>query len=99
MEKSSMREMRWQAVDEADYSITPIGPFYAVFHAPSGATHILTEVALEILRLARPAPLSATELAARLQQEFALEAAGDVPAIVARRIAELDDLGLIAPVL
>ncbi|WP_174287374.1 HPr-rel-A system PqqD family peptide chaperone [Sphingomonas bacterium] len=67
--------------------------FTAVFHRPSGTTHLLTAPAPEILAALADAPLSADELLAALASDYTL-ADADTQALLAR-IDELVAAGLV----
>lgn len=66
----------------------------ALFHRPSGATHILAPPAPQILATLQAGPADAEQIAARLAERFDL-AAEDAPAAVAARLAELEAAGLV----
>ena len=71
----------------------PLDEFTAVFHRPSGITHLLTSPAPEILAALADAPLSIDALLAALQDAYAL-ADADREALAAR-IDELVAAGLV----
>jgi len=84
---------RFRAPAAAALLIVPLDAFAAVFHRPSGGTHLLVEPAPQILEaLAEPMTLSA--LAERLSATYDL--AGDADALAAR-VAELVAAGLVEP--
>jgi PqqD family protein of HPr-rel-A system len=64
----------------------------ALFHRPSGMTHIVAPPAPQILRALAGAPADADELAARLSEGFDLEGGGEA---LAARLAELEAAGLV----
>jgi PqqD family protein of HPr-rel-A system len=66
----------------------------ALFHVPSGATHILAPPAPQILKALAGRPAGAAELAERLGEGFEL-AADDAAAAIAARLAELEAAGLV----
>jgi len=73
----------------------PLDAFVAVLHRPSGATHLLTEPAPQILTALGDEAVTLDELLVRLAAGFDL-------GILARealsaRVAELVDIGLIVP--
>ena len=72
----------------------PLDEFTAVFHRPSGITHLLTAPAPEILAALATAPLSIDDLLVRLAQDYAVADAD--PAALAARIEELVAAGLVA---
>ena len=72
----------------------PLDEFTAVFHRPSGITHLLTTPAPEILAALADAPLSIDDLLDRLAQGYAVVDAD--AAALAARIEELVAAGLVA---
>ena len=84
--------MRWRAAPE-HLSAVPLDTFTAVFHRPSGQTHLLVEPAPQILEMLA-APLDEGELLARLCAVYDLVDDRDA---LADRVRELADAGLIAP--
>ena len=64
----------------------------ALFHAPSGMTHIVAPPAPEILEALADGAANADELAARLSQRFELEGGGEA---MAARLEELEAAGLV----
>ncbi|WP_375394090.1 HPr-rel-A system PqqD family peptide chaperone [uncultured Sphingomonas sp.] len=71
----------------------PLDEFTAVFHRPSGTTHLLTAPAPEILAALAHAPLSIEDLLAALASDYTL-ADADTQALMAR-IDELLAAGLV----
>lgn len=67
----------------------------ALFHRPSGITHLLASPATEILDAISAAPGDAAEIAARLAARFEIEAEGAVAEVVADRLIELEAAGLV----
>jgi PqqD family protein of HPr-rel-A system len=68
----------------------------AIFHRPSGITHLLASPAPEILALLSGEAGDAAEIAARLAARFEIEAEDAIDAVIADRLAELEAAGLIA---
>ncbi len=66
----------------------------AVFHAPSGMTHLLAPPAPEILEALQQGPADADTTLARLIERHDLDQADARPAIAAR-LAELEAGGLV----
>ena len=64
----------------------------ALFHAPSGMTHIVAPPAPQILEALADAPADGEELAARLSERFELEGGGEA---MAARLHELEAAGLV----
>ncbi len=65
----------------------------ALFHRPSGQTHILVSPAPEILDALGDSPADLPTLIARLSERFELGA--DADAAVAARLGELETAGLV----
>ncbi|GGE91376.1 HPr-rel-A system PqqD family peptide chaperone [Sphingomonas prati] len=89
---------RRHIADAAMPSVTMEG-FAVVFHAASGATHLLASPVPEILAAIGPDRGAATpdEIVTRLRADYDMdgEADDDVAAVVAERIAELTASGLV----
>ena len=66
----------------------------ALFHRPSGMTHIVAPPAPQILAALAGAPADAEELAARLSESFELEGGSEA---MAARLDELEAAGLVRP--
>ena len=64
----------------------------ALFHAPSGMTHIVAPPAPEILDALADAPADAGALTARLSERFELEGGEEA---MAARLQELEAAGLV----
>lgn len=71
---------------------TPLDILDAVYDRRSGLTHLVAEPVPAILDALAEAPADATELMARLGEDYALE--GEAAALAAR-LAELAALGLV----
>ncbi|MET4898126.1 HPr-rel-A system PqqD family peptide chaperone [Sphingomonadaceae bacterium jetA1] len=85
---------RYRAVAAESILVEPLDLFTALFHRPSGITHILSEPAPQILAALGEQPLDAVSLLTRLAREFDLgEAEG--PALLRERLDELEAVGLI----
>ena len=65
-----------------------------LYHRRSGLTHILAPPAPQILAALAAGPASAADIAARIEEEFELEAE-DPAAAIAARLAELEAAGLV----
>lgn len=72
--------------------MVPLDTFLAVFHRPSGTTHLLTSPAPEILAALAHSPATREALLARLAVDYDLE--GQTEALTAR-LEELIAAGLI----
>src|SRR3954452_18965786 len=66
----------------------------ALYHRPSGTTHILAPPAPQILEALADRPGNADELLRRMSERFDL-AAHDASAAIAARLAELEAAGLV----
>jgi PqqD family protein of HPr-rel-A system len=64
----------------------------ALFHVPSGMTHIVAPPAPQILEALGAGPADAEELARRLDEIFEIEGGADA---MAARLAELEAAGLV----
>ena len=88
----------YRAPDPAD--IAPpvdLDGFTLVYHRPSGQTHMLAEPAPEILVALSQGDADAAEILQRLARDHGLDSEGNAEAVVAARLAELAELGLIRP--
>jgi PqqD family protein of HPr-rel-A system len=65
----------------------------AIFHIPSGMTHILAAPAPQIIEALAGAPADAGELARRLNERFEIEGGNDA---MTARLAELEAAGLVS---
>ena len=85
--------MRYRAPPAEALLIAELDAFTAIFHRPSGITHLLASPAPEILEVLAEAPLDLVTLLARLAERFDLaDADGDA---LAARVEELAVAGLI----
>lgn len=73
--------------------VAPLDIFVAVFHRPSGITHLLTAPAPQILDVLRPDGATLDEAIARLQAQYALADAD--PRVLRERLDELVAAGLV----
>jgi PqqD family protein of HPr-rel-A system len=64
----------------------------ALYHRPSGMTHILAAPAPELLTLLAEAPADVTELTVRLGEQFELQQ----PEALQARLDELEAAGLVS---
>lgn len=83
---------RWHAAPEHMVA-APLDTFTAVFHRPSGQTHLLVEPAPQILQMLSE-PLNEAELLERLSRAFDITDDRDA---LSDRVRELAEAGLIAP--
>lgn len=71
----------------------PLDAFTAVFHRPSGITHLLTDPAPQILAAMGTASMTAEAVMASLTEDYDL--ADTNPAVLAERLEELVAAGLV----
>lgn len=81
----------------------PLGPVEAVYDRRSGLTHILSDPAPALLDILAAGDADAEQLLARLETLFDLQAddaqdQSGLEAVIAARLAELAELGLIRAV-
>jgi PqqD family protein of HPr-rel-A system len=72
----------------------PLETLTALYHRPSGTTHILAPPAPQILEALAARPGDAGEVLRRMGERFEL-ASDDAPAAIAARLAELEAAGLV----
>ena len=72
----------------------PLDGLVALFHAPSGTTHIVAPPAPQILEALHQGPADARSILARIAARYAFEDCGAAEAIEAR-LAELEAAGLV----
>ncbi|MEO0439478.1 MAG: HPr-rel-A system PqqD family peptide chaperone [Pseudomonadota bacterium] len=82
---------------KADDALTehPLDSMTAIFQASSGITHLVTDPIPAILHVLTDQFAECEQVAARLKKQFELEADDDVEEIVAARLEELWQLGLV----
>ena len=81
------------AADPPDHlRIVPLDALTAIYHRPSGQTHIVSEPMPEILAALGVGPMTAEQLLARLSETADIFA--DPEALLAR-LAELEAIGLV----
>ena len=85
--------MRYRAPPPEALLTADLDAFTAVFHRPSGITHLLASPAPEILAVLGDTPLDLVALLERLAERFAL-ADADRDALAAR-LDELREAGLV----
>lgn len=67
----------------------------ALFHAPSGTTHVVAPPAPQILDVLAEGAGDAEAILARMSDRFAIESDGDAAAAIAARLGELEAAGLV----
>lgn len=87
-----MTDRRWTAPPADAVVVAALDLFTALYHRPSGQTHLLVEPAPQILAMLAEHPATLAELQARLADRYALE---DADALAAR-LDELADAGLVS---
>ena len=85
-----MAAIRYAADPEGAVAVVELDGLSALFHAPSGTTHIVAPPAPEILAALREGPADAAELLRRLRLHYEIE--GDA---VEARLEELAAAGLV----
>lgn len=89
-----MADPRWRAAEAALLIVEPLDMFTAVFHRPSGVTHLLNEPAPQILEALAQDDLTMDALLARLALKYDL-GAGDGTAMLRARLDELVAAGMV----
>ena len=88
-----MGDTRWRAADPATLRRAALGDLTALYHRPSGQTHVVAEPVPQILQALTGGPLTVAELMAALASSHDLE--GDEAGLRAR-LAELAEAGLVS---
>ena len=91
-----MADRAYRAAPPGALRIEPLGDLTAIFDRRSMQTHLVIAPMPEILAMLGDAPQGAAALAAGLAALADLDAEGDATAILAERLAELADMGLVA---
>ena len=84
---------RYIADPEGCFRKVELDGLTAIFHIPSGMTHILAAPAPQIIEALAGAPADADELAWRLNERFEIEGGDDA---MTARLAELEAAGLVS---
>lgn len=87
--------VRYRPPSGDDCRIRPLDALTLIYHRPSGQTHLVAPPVPEILAVMAGEVLDAAEVAARLADRFELDSGEDPAAIVAARLDELAELGLV----
>jgi PqqD family protein of HPr-rel-A system len=85
-------EPRWRAADPATIRIASLDGLTALYHRPSGQTHLVTEPVPEILEVLGNTAMTVGELVAALAADR--DVSGDEDALL-ERLAELTEAGLV----
>ena len=88
-----MAGSRYVADPEVAIRAVALDGLTALFHLPSGMTHIVAPPAPEILDALRAGPATIAELLARLEERFELDDGGADE--VEARLSELEQAGLV----
>jgi len=83
---------RYRAPPADALLVEPLDALTAIYHRPSGTTHLLAEPAPQILAALAAAPLDPAALAAALADAYEVEGGGDA---LAERLGELVEAGLV----
>jgi PqqD family protein of HPr-rel-A system len=86
-------ETRWRAADPATLRVVSLEGLTALYHRPSGQTHLVTEPVPEILSALRGMALTVPELKGALGADQ--DVVGDAEALAAR-LEELAEAGLVS---
>ena len=86
--------MTWRGPPADAWVAVDLEPFTAVFHRPSGTTHLLVEPAPQLLDALAGEALTLADLRARLAATFDLPDAADET--LTARLEELVEAGLVA---
>jgi PqqD family protein of HPr-rel-A system len=81
------------ADDQGAVRAVPLDGLVALFHAPSGMTHIVAPPAPQILEALRQGPADARTLLARISAVYEVEEGG--AGAIEARLAELEAAGLV----
>jgi PqqD family protein of HPr-rel-A system len=85
----------YRAEASDDLVIRPLDAMTLIYQRRSGITHLVSEPVPEILAAMSDGSMNAENLAAKLATQFDLGGEADATAVVADRLAELADLGLV----
>ena len=91
-----MTDRAYRAAPAGALRIEPLGELTAIFDRRSMQTHLVVAPLPEMLAMMGEDACDAALLAQRLETAFDLGDAGDVRALVAERLAELAEMGLVA---
>ena len=77
-----------------DLRVAPLDGLVALFHIPSGITHIVAPPAPQILEALQEGPGDARAILARITRDYAVEEEAG-PELIEARLAELEAAGLV----
>ncbi len=75
--------------------VEPLDAITLIYHRRSGITHMVAEPVPEMLAAMGDTPVDAAKLVALLSRQFDLGAEEDAESVIAARLEELAELGLI----
>lgn len=81
--------------DPADICIERLDVMTALYHRPSGQTHLVTDPVPQLLACLDSSPAAVEAIMSRLSETHELDSDEDAAAVVAARLEELASLGLI----
>ncbi len=81
--------------DPADIRVERLDVMSALYHRPSGQTHLVTDPVPQLLACLDAGPAPVEVVMDRLSERHELDSEEDVAAVVAARLEELATLGLI----
>ena len=90
-----MTDRTYRAAPAGALRIEALGELTAIFDRRSMQTHLVVAPLPEMLAMMADAPCNAALLAKRLETVFDIEGEGDARALIAERLAELADMGLV----
>ena len=90
-----MSPLRYAADPPEALRIVPLDGLVALFHAPSGITHIVAPPAPQILVALHAGPGDAAEILARIREHYDVEEDEGGAAAIEARLGELEAAGLV----
>ncbi len=85
---------QFQAANPDDLILHELDAMTAIFHRPSGLTHVVADPVPAILEVMGASAMTAATVARLLSEQFELEPGADVENVVLARLDELCALGL-----
>jgi len=86
---------QYQAANPDDLILHGLDAMTAIYHRPSGLTHVVADPVPAILDVMGGEKMSASRVAQPLSEQYELEPGADVDNVVLARLDELCSLGLI----
>ena len=90
-----MSEPRYSADPPSQLHSVELDGLTALFHLPSGTTHILAPPAPQILHVLARGPATAATILTRLKRSYALGNAAAAREALTARLSELEQAGLV----